>query len=90
MAYHPGIDVSTTGAQCDWITAQVGGPDRLLALTGKQVSSGLTAPQIVWVRDNEPNVYDRTTHILLPEDYVRFCLAGEFAAGYRMHQAGRC
>ena len=68
-----------TGPQCAWITEKVGGLDRLLQLTGNQVLPGFTAPKIVWVRDNEPDVYDRTTHILLPKDYVRFCLTGEFA-----------
>jgi xylulokinase len=68
-----------TGAQCEAITAKVGGLDRLLQLTGNQVLPGFTAPKIVWVRENEPDVYERTTHILLPKDYVRFRLTGEFA-----------
>src|SRR5512139_4073717 len=68
-----------TGAQCEAITAKVGGLDRLLQLTGNQVLPGFTAPKIVWVRENEPNVYEKTTHILLPKDYVRFLLTGEYA-----------
>ena len=68
-----------TGAQCEAISAKVGGLDRLLQLTGNQVLPGFTAPKIVWVRENEPDVYERTTHILLPKDYVRFRLTGEFA-----------
>jgi xylulokinase len=68
-----------TGPQCAWITEKVGGLDRLLQLTGNPVLPGFTAPKIVWVRDNEPEVYARTTHILLPKDYVRLCLTGEFA-----------
>src|SRR5512139_459506 len=68
-----------TGAQCEAITAKVGGLDRLLQLTGNQVLPGFTAPKIVWVRENEPEVYERTTHILLPKDYVRLRLTGEFA-----------
>lgn len=68
-----------TGPQCDEITAKVGGLDRLLALTGNQVLPGFTAPKIVWVRENEPYIFEQTTHILLPKDYVRFCLTGEYA-----------
>lgn len=68
-----------TGKQCDDITAKVGGLDRLLQLTGNQVLPGFTAPKIVWVRDNEPEIFDQTTHVLLPKDYVRFCLTGEYA-----------
>ena len=68
-----------TGPQCEEITAQVGGLERLLALTGNQVLPGFTAPKIVWVRQHEPGVYEKTTHILLPKDYARFCLTGEYA-----------
>ncbi len=68
-----------TGAQCVEITEKVGGLDRLLQLTGNQVLPGFTAPKIVWVRENEPSVYERARHILLPKDYVRFCLTGEYA-----------
>jgi xylulokinase len=50
-----------------------------LQLTGNAVLPGFTAPKIVWVRQNEPNVYERAAHILLPKDYVRFCLTGEYA-----------
>ncbi len=68
-----------TGSQCAEITAKVGGLERLLALTGNQVLPGFTAPKIVWVRENEPDVYEKTKHILLPKDYARFCLTGEYA-----------
>ncbi|CAG0930323.1 xylulokinase [Thermoflexales bacterium] len=68
-----------TGPQCEAITAKVGGLERLLALTGNQVLPGFTAPKIVWVRENEPDVYEQTTHILLPKDYVRLRLTGEYA-----------
>ncbi len=68
-----------TGAQCEEITAKVGGLERLLQLTGNQVLPGFTAPKIVWVREHEPAVYAKATHVLLPKDYVRFCLTGEFA-----------
>jgi xylulokinase len=68
-----------TGPQCEEITVKVGGLDRLLQLTGNQVLPGFTAPKIVWVRENEPDVYDKTMHVLLPKDYVRFLLTGEYA-----------
>src|SRR5512139_2603389 len=68
-----------TGPQCEEITAKVGGLNRLLALTGNQVLPGFTAPKIVWVLENEPDVYEKTAHVLLPKDYVRFCLTGEYA-----------
>jgi hypothetical protein len=45
MAYLFGIDVSTIGAQCDWITAQIGGPDRWVALTDNQMQPGVMRPR---------------------------------------------
>jgi xylulokinase len=68
-----------TGPQCEAITRKVGGLDRLLQLTGNQVLPGFTAPKIVWVSENEPDVFEKTAHVLLPKDYVRFCLTGEYA-----------
>ncbi len=67
-----------TGAQCDWITQQVG-LTNLLAWTGNLALPGFTAPKIIWVRENEPEVYRRAAHILLPKDYVRLQLTGGYA-----------
>jgi len=67
-----------TGQECEEITERLGF-DRLLALTGNKMLTGFTAPKILWVRKHEPDVYARTAHILLPKDYVRFRLTGEYA-----------
>lgn len=67
-----------TGAQCEWITQQVG-LDNLLQWTGNPALTGFTAPKIIWVRDNEPAVYARAAHVLLPKDYIRFKLTGDYA-----------
>ncbi|MFN8484986.1 MAG: xylulokinase [Anaerolineae bacterium] len=66
-----------TARQCDEITATVGA-ERVLEITGNPVLTGFTAPKIVWTRENEPQNYARVAHVLLPKDYVRFCLSGEF------------
>jgi len=68
-----------TGAQCAEITQSAGGIQSLLALTANPVLPGFTAPKVVWVRENEPSTYERVAHILLPKDYIRFRLTGEFA-----------
>lgn len=65
-----------TGGECAEITRLVGAR-RLLELTGNPVLPGFTAPKIVWVRTNEPEVYRRIAHVLLPKDYIRFRLSGE-------------
>lgn len=67
-----------TGAQCEEMTHLVGA-GQLLAITGNPALTGFTAPKILWVRENEPEVYRRTRHILLPKDYIRYRLTGEFA-----------
>jgi xylulokinase len=67
-----------TGAQCRWITQTVG-RENLLAWTGNPALTGFTAPKVIWVRDNEPDVYDRAAQILLPKDYIRYKLTGDYA-----------
>lgn len=67
-----------TQAQCDSMTETVGFA-RLIELTGNRALTGFTAPKILWVRDHEPDVYARCAHILLPKDYVRYRLTGEYA-----------
>ncbi len=66
-----------TGSQCDTIRTRLGF-ERLLALTGNDALTGFTAPKILWVQDEEPEVWARVRHILLPKDYVRWQLSGEF------------
>ncbi len=67
-----------TGAQCDEIRARLG-KSRLIQITGNDALTGFTAPKVLWVQENEPEVYARGRHILLPKDYVRFKLTGEYA-----------
>jgi xylulokinase len=67
-----------TAEECKEITELLGF-EKLLALTGNKALTGFTAPKILWVRKNEPKVYARIKHILLPKDYVRFQLTGDFA-----------
>ncbi len=69
---------SRTDAQCETITRLVG-KERLLAITASPALPGFTASKILWVRENEPENYVRAKKILLPKDYVRFCLTGVFA-----------
>jgi xylulokinase len=67
-----------TGAQCDEMRARLG-KARLIAITGNDALTGFTAPKVLWVRQNEPQVYASVAHILLPKDYVRYKLTGGFA-----------
>ena len=67
-----------TGAQCDEIRARLG-KARLIQITGNDSLTGFTAPKILWVQQNEPEVFARIRHILLPKDYVRYRLTGVYA-----------
>jgi xylulokinase len=67
-----------TAAQCAEIMQAVG-REHFLALTGNLALPGFTAPKILWVRENEPEVYDQIAQILLPKDYIRYRLTGEYA-----------
>ena len=78
---------SGPAAECDAIRPAVG-PERLIAITGNDALTGFTAPKLVWVRDHEPDVWRRVAHVLLPKDYVRLRLTGDYAArqgGRRRH-----
>ncbi len=64
--------------QVDWINATAGA-EFVLAQTANPALTGFTAPKLLWVRDHDPASYERTRTMLLPKDYVRFRLTGEFA-----------
>jgi len=64
--------------QCDWITRRVGA-QRLIQLVLNPALTGFSAPKLLWIRDHEPGVYEHTAHFLLPKDFVRLRLTGEFA-----------
>ncbi len=68
-----------TGAQCQEIHRLVG-KRRFIEITGNVALTGFTAPKILWVRENEPEIYRRVRQILLPKDYVRFKLTGVCAS----------
>ncbi len=67
-----------TQAECDEIHARIG-KERFIQITGNVALTGFTAPKILWVHHHEPQVYAKIRHILLPKDYVRYCLTGEYA-----------
>ncbi len=66
-----------TQAQCDEIHRRIG-RERFIQITGNVALTGFTAPKILWVKENEPDVYAKAAHVLLPKDYVRYKLTGEF------------
>ena len=61
------------------IEEAAGGRKKLINMVGNPALTGFTAPKILWVRRHEPKVYERTKHILLPKDYIRYRMTGEYA-----------
>ncbi len=67
-----------TAAECEEITRKVGA-ERLIQLTGNPALTGFTAPKIVWLRNHEPWNFDRVRKVMLPKDYIRYRLTGQYA-----------
>lgn len=67
-----------TQSQCNEIHARMG-REKFIQITGNVALTGFTAPKILWVKENEPDVYAKTAHVLLPKDFVRYKLTGDFA-----------
>jgi xylulokinase len=68
-----------TGPQAAEIEQAVGGRKKLIKLVGNAAMTSFTLTKLLWVRQNEPKIYDRIRHMLLPKDYVRFKMTGLFA-----------
>lgn len=68
-----------TAKECQEITEKVGA-QRLIEITANPALTGFTAGKILWVRHNEPELYARCRHILLPKDYIRYRLTGALAS----------
>jgi xylulokinase len=49
------------------------------AITGNLAMPGFTAPKVLWVKKHEPQVFERVAKVLLPKDYLRLKLTGEYA-----------
>ncbi|CAN5468112.1 xylulokinase [soil metagenome] len=68
-----------TEKQCLEITDTIGA-EHLIELVSNPAITGFTLPKLLWVRENEPDIWSRVRSILLPKDYVRFRLTGDRAS----------
>lgn len=68
-----------TGAECEQIT-EIIGYERLIEISGNPALTGFQAPKILWLRNHEPENYGQLAKVLLPKDYVRLKLTGEYAS----------
>jgi len=67
-----------TEAECRWLDETIG-RERLIQCTANPALPNFTLTKLLWVRANEPDVWARVRHVLLPKDYVRFRLSGAYA-----------
>jgi xylulokinase len=67
--------------QCALIQERVGLP-QLLKWVGNPALAGFTAPKLLWIREHEPEVYERIATVLLPKDFINFRLTGELNTDY--------
>jgi len=65
--------------QVDWIN-QTAGKELVLRSIANPVLTGFTLPKLLWVRDNEPRLFEGVRRMLLPKDYIRFQLSGDYAS----------
>jgi len=73
---------TTTQAECEEITAELGGPKKTIAALGNAVLPGFTAPKILWLKKHEPKNFAKLATVLLPHDYLNFWLTGERVMEY--------
>jgi len=66
-----------TDRQCEYIMRKKG--REVVKFTGNPALTGFTLPKIIWVMKEEPEIFKKVHKILLPKDYIRFKLTGEFA-----------
>ncbi|MBT5019807.1 MAG: xylulokinase [Planctomicrobium sp.] len=69
-----------TAQECAEIEERAGGREALIGMVANPALTGFTAPKILWLRNHEPQNYERVRQILLPKDYVRYRLTGEYAS----------
>lgn len=73
---------TSTAAECEEITAQLGGTKAAIRALGNAVLPGFTASKILWLKKHEPKHYEQLATVLLPHDYLNFWLTGERTMEY--------
>ncbi|MGT2799638.1 xylulokinase [Streptococcus marmotae] len=72
-------DTRTT-KQCQQVSEELG--EELFVITKNDALEGFTLPKILWIQQNEPEVWQKVRHILLPKDYLGYYLTGTYHSDY--------
>ncbi len=67
-----------TANEVKWMNENIG-EKKLIEISANPALTGWTAAKILWVKNNEPENFEKCRKILLPKDYIRFILTGEYA-----------
>ena len=70
-----------TTEETDYLNNEIG-KETLSKYTANIAFTGFTAPKILWVKKNEPDNFAKITKIMLPKDYLAYCLSGSFCSDY--------
>ena len=73
-------DGRSTG-ETDYLNNVIG-KEKLSKLTANIAFAGFTAPKILWVKNNEPEIFAKISKIMLPKDYISYMLSGSFSTDY--------
>ncbi len=65
-----------THKECEMITERFG-EEYLIKSVGNPVLTGFTLPKILWLKRNEPEIFEKTKKILLPKDFINFMMTGK-------------
>ena len=70
-----------TAKQVDHLNNEIG-KERLSELTANIAFAGFTAPKILWVKENEPENFNKIAKVMLPKDYINYVLTGVHSCDY--------
>ncbi len=70
-----------TTSQCQYLNTEIG-TENLINWTGNIALTGFTAPKILWLKESEPDNFSKIHKIMLPKDYLAYCLSGVFATDF--------
>ncbi len=66
-----------TGEETDYLNHEIG-KDKISEYTANIAFAGFTAPKILWMKKHEPENFEKISKIMLPKDYLAYCLSGSF------------
>lgn len=73
---------TSTLEECRILIESLGGEDSVVDLIGNTITPGFTASKILWLKRKEPRNYERLHTVLLPHDYLNYCLTGKPSMEY--------